>query len=304
MNVAVFGATGFVGSYIIDALVAAGHQPSVLLRPGSEDKLQHAARCRIVPGEIADTAAVAEVLAGSDAAIYLIGILRENPAQGITFNALQYEGARQAIDVAVQNNVDRFLLMSANGVGSRDTSYLRSKQRAEQHLLASNLRGTVFRPSVIFGDPRGRTEIATQLSRQMIDPPLPAPAFFRGVQPSRGSFSLSPVFVEDVAQAFVAALSADMPGIYSLGGAETLRWPAFVRRLAEARGRRKLVLPVPAFFVQTACRLFDRFSWFPLTRDQFSMLLDGNVVESRAAFENLGINEQGMTVGQLSYLKP
>lgn len=303
MRVAVFGATGFVGSYIIDELVAAGHEPAVLLRDGSADKLRHADRCRIVAGSIGDAESVAEVMQGSEAAIYLIGILRERPDEGITFNAMQYEGARRAIDLAIQSGVDRFLLMSANGVESQSTSYLRSKYKAEQHLLASKLRGTVFRPSAIFGDPRGRMEIATQLSQQMIDPPLPAPAFFRGVNPARGSFSLTPVCVADVAQAFVGALATDMHGIFPLGGAESLRWPAFVRRLAEARGRRKIILPVPAFAVLAVCWLLDRFPWFPLTRDQLNMLLDGNVVESRAAFETLGINERAMTVQQLDYLK-
>ena len=35
MRVAIIGGTGFVGSYLVDALVKAGHEPSLLVRPGS-----------------------------------------------------------------------------------------------------------------------------------------------------------------------------------------------------------------------------------------------------------------------------
>ncbi|MBT8084221.1 MAG: NAD(P)H-binding protein [Woeseia sp.] len=304
MRVALFGATGFVGSYLIDALLAAQHVPVVLVRPGSEAKVQHSDHCITVPGDIDDAAAIAATLRDCDAAIYLIGILREDRAAGITFEALQYEGARRCIDAAKEHGVKRFLLMSANGVCADGTAYQRSKYRAEQYLAQSGLAGTVFRPSVVFGDPRGRMEFCTQLVEQMIEPPIPAPAFFTGVSPGSGGFEMSPVHVEDVAQAFVAALSDErcVGKVFELGGAETLSWPRIIKRIAAAAGRRKLVVPAPAIGVRLACLVFDRFSWFPITRDQLTMLLEGNEVDSRAAFELLGINERGLSAATLTYL--
>ena len=44
MRVALFGGTGFVGAYLVDALFAAGHGPSLLVRPGSEKKVRYAGR--------------------------------------------------------------------------------------------------------------------------------------------------------------------------------------------------------------------------------------------------------------------
>lgn len=304
MRVALFGGTGFVGSYILDVLQAAGHEPVVLVRRGSESRVRHPERCLTVPGDIEDAAAIAATLKDCDAAIYLIGILRESQARGITFEAMQFEGARRVIDIAKEQGVRRILLMSANGASGDGTPYQRTKFRAEQYLADSGLRGTVFRPSIVFGDPRGRMEFCTQMLEQMIAPPIPAPAFFRGLSPARGGFSMTPVHVEDVARAFAGAL-AD-PGcdgrVFPLGGAETLAWPEIVRCIATAVGKRKLVLPAPAVFVKAACLALDRFAWFPITRDQLDMLLDGNVVESREAFERFGIDERAMTVEALDYL--
>ena len=100
MKVAILGATGFVGSYIVDALVAAGHTPRALVRPGSEPKLRHRDRCEIVPGDVKDAGAVARLMTGADAAIYNIGLIRDFPDQGITFEAMHYQGAVRAIDAA------------------------------------------------------------------------------------------------------------------------------------------------------------------------------------------------------------
>ena len=127
MRVAIYGGTGFVGSYLLDALVAAGHDPAVLVRPGSEGKVRHPEKCRLVPGDIGDPKAVGEVLTGCDAAIYNIGILRENPSAGITFKALQYEGAKLSVEAAVDRGIRRFVLMSANGVKANGTAYQETK---------------------------------------------------------------------------------------------------------------------------------------------------------------------------------
>jgi uncharacterized protein YbjT (DUF2867 family) len=302
MRVAVFGGTGFVGSYLVDALLEAGHEPRLLVRRGSESKVRHAGRCAVVTGGIEDRAAVDATLEGCEATIYLVGILREDPAAGITFRAMQYEGACRVIDAAKAKRVDRFLLMSANGVRQDGTPYQRTKFEAERYLAGSGLRATVIRPTVIFGDPRGRMEFGTQLRDQMIRPPIPAPAFFAGLWPGR-SFSMTPVHVEDVAQAFVRALAPEAAGeTFALGGSEELSWAEIIRRIAKATGRRKLIVPVPVVAVRSVALLLDRFRFFPITRDQLIMLMEGNSVPTTRDFERLGINPAAMTVDRLAYL--
>jgi uncharacterized protein YbjT (DUF2867 family) len=304
MRTAIFGGTGFVGSYLVDALLESGHEPALLVRRGSEDKVRHRDRCRLETGDIDDEGAIAGTLDGCEAAIYLIGILREYPRRGITFRNMQYEGVARVIDAAQAAGATRFLLMSANGVKPDGIEYQRTKFEAEQLLFGSPLRGTVFRPSLIFGDPRGRMEFATQLRNQMIRPFIPAPAFFSGVSPRRGSFAMTPVYVKDVASAYVRALENDetVGRTLELGGSEELSWPEVIRRIAAACGRRKLIVPVPVAPVRIAASLLDRFPFFPLTRDQVVMLTEGNSVPHTRDFDALGISPAAMTVERLAYL--
>ncbi len=163
-RIGLFGGTGFVGSYLVDALLANDFHPVLLVREGSKQRIEQRDRCTIVIGDIGDDSAVRRVVEDCDALIYNIGILREFPDRGITYEKLHVEGARRTMDAATVTGVRRFLLMSANGVKADGTGYQRTKFRAERYLQDLDLDWTIFRPSVLFGDPRGRMEFATQLS--------------------------------------------------------------------------------------------------------------------------------------------
>jgi len=304
MRVALFGGTGFVGSYLIDALSRAGHEPSLLVRAGSEGRIDERSRCRVVSGHIGAADAVTRTLDGCDAVIYNIGILEENPDNGITFQALQYDGARAAIDAATAAGVRRFVLMSANGVKAEGTAYQETKFGAERYLAQSGLDHTVFRPSVIFGDPRGRMEFCTQLVEQMIRPPLPVPDFFRGRSPRTGGIEMSPVHVRDVAAAFVNALrdQSTVGQTLLLCGPEVLSWREIVTRIAAACGREKKILPVPIGPVIAIAGLLERFEFFPATRDQLVMLMEGNTGDSSEIFQRLGIEPHRFDATALAYL--
>ncbi len=304
MHVALIGGTGFVGSYLVDALLARGHQPALLVRSGSEGKVPQAGACRIVRGDASQERRIRDLLAQAEAVIYNVGILREDPASGITFDELQYRAPLRTIAAAVELGVGRFILMSANGASPSGTPYQRSKYAAEEALLESGLDYTIFRPSVIFGDPRGREDISTRLYRQMIRPPLPAAWFHTGLWPSADSVRLSPVHVRDVAQAFVAALaSRDTVGrTLRLGGPEALSFKTMLLRIAASVGKRKLMVPMPIPLMSIVASLFDRWSWFPVTRDQLRMLAAGNVVRDDVLCQLIGREPRRFTAESLAYL--
>ena len=304
MKVAVIGGTGFVGGYLVDALIRSGHEVSVLVRPGSESKLRPTAGMRAIQGDLSSVEALRGVVEGCDALIYNVGILREFPRRGITYEASQYEGVVQTIEAAREAGVSRMLLMSANGVKRPGTPYQETKRRAEEFATQSGLDVTVFRPSVIFGDPRGTMEFATQLYREMIRPPLPAVGFFAGRDPDKGAIVMSPVHIDDVASAFVKALEDDatIGNTYELGGPEILTWPEMITRIAEATGRKKWILPMPTWIMRTGATLFDWLPFFPVTRDQLTMLEEGNTADPEILRQLMGREPKAFTAENLRYL--
>jgi len=304
MNVALIGGTGFVGGYLVDALLAGRHDVSLLVRPGSEAKIASAERCRIVSGDLGDPAAITKTLEGADAVIYNVGILREFPRRGITFEGSQFQGVVDTIDAARQAGIRRMLLMSANGVRSPGTPYQETKYRAEHALQDSGLDYTIFRPSVIFGDPGAKMEIATQLYQQMIRPRLPAVAFHTGLNPATGPVVLSPVHVTDVVDAFVSSLNdpATIGQRYDLGGPEVLTWAEMLRRIAAAVGKQKIILPMPIAVMKFGAALFDWLAFFPATRDQLTMLAEGNTADPAILTRLIDREPTAFDVASLAYL--
>ena len=296
-RIAVIGGTGFVGGYLVDALLDAGHEVSVLVRPGIEHKVQQPARVDVVTGDLDSTATLSAVLEACDAAIYNVGLLREFPRRGITFEQTQYQGVVDTVAAARQAGVRRLLLMSAIGVKDPGTKYQATKRRAEIHALNSGLDVTVLRPSVIFGDPRGTMEFATQLFRDMIKPPLPAVAF-PGVR-------MSPVHIKDVADAFCASLKDDstIGKTIELAGPETLDWREIVQRVAAAAGKTKIILPMPLWVMRIGATLFDWLPFYPVTRDQLTMLEEGNTGTADAVQSLTGREAQAFIPDSLRYLK-
>ncbi|MGI9201910.1 MAG: complex I NDUFA9 subunit family protein [Woeseiaceae bacterium] len=304
MRVAVVGATGFVGSYVVDSLLEQGHDVNQLVRPDSEHKARHAHSTLVVSGSIDSPASLNELVSGCDAVIYSVGILRENPRQGITFENTQFDGVARTVDAALANGVSRFLLLSANGVKTPGTRYQETKKRAEELLLASDLEATIFRPSVIFGDPRGRMEFATQLFRDMVRQPIPAVSFFSGLRPANGEVLMSPVHVTDVVRAIVGALGnpETVGKTYKLGGAETLSWSDMIHRIAATTGRKKWIIPVPISFMKAAATIFDFLPFFPVTRDQLTMLQEGNTASHEVIESLTGVEPLAFSLAQLDYL--
>ncbi|WPL18542.1 Cholesterol dehydrogenase [Thiorhodovibrio winogradskyi] len=305
MKISLIGGTGFVGQAIVDRLLADGHELRLLVRPGSAAKAVEHPHCTQVEGRLEDPDSLRVCIAGSDAVIYLVGLLRENAAAGITFELLQFLGVERSIAAAKEAGVTRFLLMSANGIDAGETPYQRTKLQAEAALKASGLEWSIFRPSVIFGDPKGRMEFCSQLKAELIDSPVPAPLFYQGLLPLKaGQFKLGPVWVGDVAAAFATALArADTIGqTYALCGPKEVSWKEILTTIATASGKKKTMLPAPVMLIAPVAAVMERFAWFPVTRDQLKMLVAGNCC-AEDGFSRLGLTPRPFTTAAIGYLK-
>ena len=204
MKVAIFGGTGFVGKYLLKSLINHNHEIYTLVRNGSENKIDDLDNIKIINGTPNNQTYIEQTIMNCSAIIYNIGIIREFPSKGISYQKLHYEYAKNIIDKAKDYNIKHFILMSANGVKEKGTGYQHTKYLAEEYLKKSGLNYTIFRPSLIFGPPKNDQEFCTQLRDTMIKLPIPAPLFFSGFNIFQaGQFQMSPIHVKNVADFFV-----------------------------------------------------------------------------------------------------
>jgi NADH dehydrogenase len=204
-RVFVTGGTGFVGSAIIEELVSRNYSVNALVREGKSRALR--SNVNEIRGDLFDDRLLAEGLRGCSAAIHLVGIIMEKPGKGATFERIHVEGTRSIIDAACRSGIRRYVHMSA--LGSRPdavSDYHKTKFRAEEYVRASGLNYTLFRPSLIHGPHGEFMRMEANWARKKSPPFLFMPYFGAGLLGRNGAGMLQPVYVKDVARAFVEAL--------------------------------------------------------------------------------------------------
>ena len=284
MRVFVTGGTGFVGQEIVSRLVQREHQVVLLARNPQE--VSQGGLTQIVAGDITDPESYRGALADCQACVHLVGILREFPGEGITFEKLNYKATLDLVKACSGHHVKRFLHMSANGAErALGTDYFLSKAREEQAVQASDLDWTIFRPSVVYGGDQSKPSFLSTIKEAMKHAPI-FPYF------GSGNFRLSPVSAEEVAESFVSALeNPDTHGkCYHLCGPETYRYKDLLKLVGEQFDKKVRLFPVPFWAVQVASSALGGFAWFPLTNEMLKMLKAGNVCPEGALTQrDLGV---------------
>jgi len=305
VNIAIFGATGFVGSHLLNELEKNNHNPQILIRRRSEHKIKSSNNHKIIIGDISDKEAIRNTLKDAEAIIYTVGIIREFKHKNISFNSLHRDGVKNVIDEAEKLNIKRFILMSANGVKKDGAKYQTSKYLGELELINSDLNWTIFRPSLIFGDSNGKEEFCAQLKKDMLSLPFPAPLFYKGLIPiNAGQFKMSPIHVENIASFFIKSITMNQTihKTYELGGIETYTWKEIIHIISTAYGKNKWTIPTPILPIKIMAFFLERFKWFPITNGQLTMLLEGNTCNSQKIFEEFNIEAIKFNKNTLEYL--
>jgi NADH dehydrogenase len=284
-EVLVTGGTGFVGTHVCRALIARGFLPRLLVREGSEWKIPEDVRmaCRVTPGDVTNRESVEYAVQGTVAVVNLVGIIREFPGQGVTFERLHVDGTRYVADAARRWEVSRLIHMSALGARpGGPTGYFDTKGRAEEIVRQSGVPWTIFRPSVIFGPGDGFINELSRIIR--IAPVVPVPG--------DGAYRLQPVFIGDVAKGFADAVqkSGTEGKTFEIGGPERFSYNELLDRVAASVGRRARKVHVPLSMLRPAVARLQGFRRFPLTSDQLEMLLEGNVCDPDPFYSAFGFS--------------
>lgn len=249
-RVFVTGGSGFVGSAVVDELLRRDWLVIALAHHG---KLPAHAQLREIRGDIFDVASVDAAMSGCDAVIHLVGIIMEKPTIGITFERMHFEATRAMVDAARRNHVQRYLQMSALGTRPDAPSrYHQTKWKAEEYVRGSGLDWTIFRPSLIHG-PGGFMKMEAGWARKASPPFVVMPYFGKGLLGLGAAGLLQPVYVKDVASAFVDAIDtpASVHKTYDLAGPERFTWPELHHAAAiEIVGKHRLTAPIPVWFAK------------------------------------------------------
>lgn len=270
LKIVILGGTGFVGRHLVARLAADGHAVTLL----SRNLACH--HDRLVPPDVDirevdvyDPTVLTAAFAGKDAVINLVGILNERGDSGRGFRRAHVELTKLVIAAMQLSGTRRLLQMSALNAGRGQSHYLKTRGEAEAAVKASGLDWTLFEPSVIFGQGDGLFSRFAALLK-LANPVLPL---------ARANCKFAPVYIGDVTEAFVRALSSRKSHgeVYELYGPDVFTLAEIVRMTASQLGLRRLVLPLPDALGRLQAFAFDFVPGKPFSSDNFRSLLTDSV---------------------------
>ncbi len=277
--VTVFGGDGFVGRYVVQALLKSGARVRVASR---NPKRGWFLKSQANLGQIAYVAAdvtrpetLARALGDADVAINLVGSFDN-------MDMIQNRGAGNVAVAAAKARVAQFIHMSAIGADSASRSgYGKSKGDGEAAVRAAFPGAVILRPSIIFGrEDQFINRFAGLIRMLPVIPVFSAATRFQ------------PVFVGDVAHAVMAALGdpAAAGKTYELGGPQIFSMLEINKWIGAACGRDRHYLPVSDIIGAGMAKLTGWLPASPMTWDQWLMLQSDNVVgEGAAGLDVLGV---------------
>jgi uncharacterized protein YbjT (DUF2867 family) len=294
----VFGGSGFLGRYVVQALAKSGARIRVATRDphlsAHVRPLAALGQLDFVRADLTVPASVVRAVEGSDGVINLVGVLKDSSRGG--FDGLHVKGASAIAAAAVQSGVGALVHVSAIGADPASASaYGRSKGEGEAAVRAANPSATILRPSIVFGPEDNFLNRFAAMIRMAPIVPVIAP-----------NVKFQPVYVVDIAHAIVAAVTdpaAHGGKSYSLGGPNVLSMKQLLVWIAEVSGRTPDFIDVPDGIASLLARLTGWLPGAPITSDQWLMLQADNIVPPGAAgLEALGIDPTPMAAIAPSWL--
>jgi len=270
-HICIIGGSGFVGRALTHAARNRGHFVTVACR--------HPERARDIIGDgvrlsrvdITDSRGIEEAIAGSDCVINLVGLLFEKGRY--TFEAAHVQGTEHVLKVCQNLGTRQYMHMSALGADPEsDSAYARTKAAAEEQVRKSDLRWTIFRPSIIYG---AGDAFFNRFKNMAVFPIVPVIS---------GATRLQPIWVNDVARAFVHCIANRHAygKTFELAGPEVYCMRDLLALLLKTLDRNRTLVTLPD---PIAALMSSMMQWLPnppLTPDQLTLLKSDNVVDGRS----------------------
>jgi len=286
--VTIFGGSGFVGRYVVRALVNRGYSVRVATRrpdlAGHLKPIGNLGQIQLVQANLRYRKSIDAAVKDSDIVINLVGILQESGRQ--KFDAVQAFGAR-AVAEAARAQGAKLIHMSAIGADIKSASgYAATKGKGEKAVRAVLKDAIIIRPSIVFGQEDDFFNRFGAMSR--FAPALP---LIGG-----GTTLFQPVYVGDVAEAFALAVDGKLAKgkTYELGGPQQKSFRECMEIMLKYVGRKRMLVSLPWFFASAIGKVIGWLPGAPITSDQVEMLKTDNVVSETALKGKLTL--EGMSI--------
>jgi nucleoside-diphosphate-sugar epimerase len=298
MDVLVAGGTGFIGSRVVDALLAKGeHRVKVMTRDPAHARPKLGVG--FVWGDVSDPATLEAATRDIDVVVHAVQFPNhpvENPRRGWTYEQVDGAGTERMAAASAKNGVKRFVYLGGAGTRpGRTEPWFRAKERAENAITSSGMEYVILRPSWIYGpDDRSMNKFVAFVKYLPVVPVI-----------GSGQERVQALHVEDVGK--VVAAAVDNPDaanrVFELGSRPPLTMDEIIRTIMRVLGKRKPLIHQPAWFVKIPAAVIQYLPNAPLSPGAVDFITMDEQVDPSAAEQVFGIQFRSLEAGLREYLR-
>lgn len=280
MRVVVTGGSGFLGGYVIPALVRKGFEVHALARSREASAIVSRLGAVALPGDLDVPASIVAAFGSAQA-----GLL-------VNLASLGFGHAPNIVQAAETAGFERAVFVSTTSIFTMlDSSSKEVRIAAERSIRESRLSWTIFRPTMIYGaaGDRNLARLIRILTRTSLVP-----------VPGGGQGKVQPVHVQDLAEVIVA--STDVPEAagqtFDIAGPDPMTLRELIEETARAVGKKVRVVWVPLRPSVWAVRVYERLSGSPsLKAEQLLRLAEDKVFDISPARRYFGYAPRSFSEG-------
>ena len=297
-TVVIFGASGFVGRYILTILAKEYWKIKVFVRKPEQAKhltlIGKLGQVTIYQGNISNKNSVDKIIYGANKVINLVGILEENNKQN--FSSIHIGGSTNIAESCLKHKINSLIHISALGLyDGMHSKYAKSKLEAEQNIKKIFQKTIILRPSIIFGPEDKFTNKFARMAS--ISPFIPLI--------NNGLTKFQPVYVKDVAKAVSAVINNNfhLGKTYNLGGPEIISFKEIIDFVLLKIRKKRIYFSLSFPIAKLIGIIFSIVPVAPITLDQVRLLEKDNIVpEKEKGFKELGIKPSSIYLLAEEYL--
>lgn len=221
-KISVVGASGFLGSHLINYLLENTDWKIIAISPDPENLKIQNSRLDNLKGDVFETDKLADQIAGSDVVYYLVHMMA---AKG-DYYRLEEKASHSIGKAAVQADVGRIVNMSGLGNDKDNLSkHLASRHNAGRVLREYDVESIEFRASMVIGKGSISFQIVKNLVEKLSILPLPSTA----------KTKTQPIGISDMLEYLYKAASVDIEKdeVIEVGGPEVMSYEELLDKYAK-----------------------------------------------------------------------
>jgi nucleoside-diphosphate-sugar epimerase len=246
---------------------------------------QNQGHIHIVTADLLDTEAYRDCLQDTDLIIHMAALTHTNKKQD--YYRINTEGTRRLVELAKENNVQRFIFLSTRAIAKEGGAYSDSKRLAENIVKKSGLNWLIIRPAEIYGINGGEaiTKLVLSIEKMVFVPII-----------STGQYRITPVHINDVVSALIRAIeNKDLKNrIYTLAGPEDFAYKEFVDLISKIKKKKRIKIHLPILSLRIVAHILAMLKIKRpfIVRDQIPRLIIRKSSDISAAQADLDFHPQ------------